>query len=207
MPTTMMRSAGRIGPSQGVGKARRRERPGAPAGRSGSPTRCSFTATPTTIERPVEPRTVGSKPAAPRPGSPGWARSRPAPGTMLRMSRRRSGGVPGDALTAGLAGAACSAIPSTAWSLVRGDDVLEGGRATGAMLLPHERRTAVLLAAAAPVHLAISIGWAAVMATALPRGREPAWGVVGALMTATVDLALIGRRIPSIATLPQGRQW
>jgi len=85
--------------------------------------------------------------------------------------------------------------------------VLEGGRATGAMLLPHERRTAVLLAAAVPVHLAISVGWAAVMATALPRGREPAWGVVGALMTATVDLALIGRRIPSIATLPQGRQW
>ena len=85
--------------------------------------------------------------------------------------------------------------------------MLEGGRAAGAMLLPHERRTAVLLAAAAPVHLAISIGWAAVMATALPRGREPAWGVVGAMAIATLDLALIGRRIPSIRTLPQGRQW
>jgi hypothetical protein len=93
------------------------------------------------------------------------------------------------------------------WSLVRGDDVLDGGRAAGAMLLPHERRTAVLLAAAAPVHLAISIGWAAVMAAALPRGREPAWGVVGGMVIATIDLALIGRRIPSIATLPQGRQW
>jgi hypothetical protein len=120
---------------------------------------------------------------------------------------RRFGGVPGDALSAGLAGAACSAIPSTLWSMVRGDDLLEGGRAAGAMLLPHERRTAVLLAAAAPVHLAISIGWAAVMATALPRGREPAWGVVGGMVIATLDLALIGRRIPSIATLPQGRQW
>jgi hypothetical protein len=115
--------------------------------------------------------------------------------------------VPGDALAAGLAGAACSAIPSTVWSLVRGDDVLDGGRAAGALLLPHERRTAVLLAAAAPVHLAISIGWAAVMATALPRGREPAWGVVGGMVIATIDLALIGRRIPSIGTLPQGRQW
>jgi hypothetical protein len=93
------------------------------------------------------------------------------------------------------------------WSLVRGDDVLEGGRAAGAMLLPRERRTAVLLAAAAPVHLTISIGWAAVMATALPHGREPAWGVVGGMMIATLDLALIGRRMPSIATLPQGRQW
>jgi hypothetical protein len=48
-----------------------------------------------------------------------------------------------DALAAGLAGAACSALPSTAWSLLRGDDVLEGGRALGAVLLPHERRTPV----------------------------------------------------------------
>jgi hypothetical protein len=123
------------------------------------------------------------------------------------VSRRRSERLPGDALSAGLAGAACSAIPSTVWSLVRGDDVLEGGRAAGAMVLPHERRTAVLLAAAAPVHLALSIGWAAVMATALPRGREPIWGVVGGMAIATLDLALIGRRIPSIRTLPQGRQW
>ena len=124
-----------------------------------------------------------------------------------RVSRRRSAGLRADALSAGLVGAACSAIPSTVWSLVRGDDVLEGGRAAGAMVLPHERRTAALLAAAAPVHLALSIGWAAVMAIALPRGREPAWGVVGGMVIATLDLALIGRRIPSIRTLPQGRQW
>jgi hypothetical protein len=45
------------------------------------------------------------------------------------------------------------------------------------------------------------------MAIALPRGREPAWGVVGGMVIATLDLALIGRRIPSIETLPQGRQW
>jgi hypothetical protein len=93
------------------------------------------------------------------------------------------------------------------WSLVRGDDVLEGGRAAGAMLLPHERRTAVLLAAATPIHLAISMGWAAVLATAVPRGREPAWGIVGGMLIGTLDLALIGRRIPSIRRLPQGRQW
>jgi hypothetical protein len=123
------------------------------------------------------------------------------------VSRSRCGGVPGDALAAGLAGAACSAIPSTVFSLVRGDDVLEGGRAAGAILLPHERRTEVLLVAATPVHLAISIGWAAVLATALPRGREPASGILGGMLIATLDLALIGRRIPSIRTLPQGRQW
>jgi hypothetical protein len=28
----------------------------------------------------------------------------------------------------------CSAIPSTVWSLVQGEDVLEGGRAAGAMV-------------------------------------------------------------------------
>jgi hypothetical protein len=90
---------------------------------------------------------------------------------------------------------------------VRGEDVLVGARAAGAMVLPHERRTLVLLVVAAPIHLAISLGWAAVMAVALPHGREPARGVVGAMVIAALDLALIGRRIPSIAALPQGRQW
>jgi hypothetical protein len=123
------------------------------------------------------------------------------------MSRHRYAGLTGDALTAGLAGAACSALPSTVWSLVRGDDVLDGARAAGSMLLPHEQRTTVLLAAAAPVHLALSIGWAAVLAATLPRRDEPAWGVVGAMAIATLDLALIGRRISSIRALPQGRQW
>ena len=123
------------------------------------------------------------------------------------MSRPPHRDVPGDALAAGLAGAACSAIPSTAWSLIRGDDVIDGARAAGAMVRPDEPRTAVLIAIAAPVHLGISLGWAAVMAAALPRGGEPAWGVVGGMVIATLDLALIGRRIPSIAALPQGRQW
>jgi hypothetical protein len=65
-------------------------------------------------------------------------------------------------------GAAGSAIPSTAWSLARGDDLLDGARAAGAIVLPHERRTAVLLLAASPVHLALSLGWAAVLAAKLP---------------------------------------
>ena len=85
--------------------------------------------------------------------------------------------------------------------------MLEGGRAAGAMLLPHERRATVLLAAAVPVHLAISVGWAAVMAATVPHAREPAWCVVGGMAIAALDLRLIGRRFPSIRTLPQGRQW
>src|SRR5215213_6483927 len=124
-----------------------------------------------------------------------------------RVLGRLPHGLPGDAVGAGLAGAACSAIPSTAWSLLRGDDVLDGARAAGAMVLPRERRTAVLLLAAVPVHLALSLAWAGVMAAALPRHAEPAWGVVAGLAIATLDLSVIGRRIPAIRALPQGRQW
>jgi hypothetical protein len=113
----------------------------------------------------------------------------------------------GDAVAAGLAGAAFSAVPSTAWALLRGEDPLDGGRALGAVVLASERRTLPLLAVAAPVHVAISLGWAAVLAAALPSRAEPAWGVAGGLAIAALDLAVIGRRIPAIRSLPQGRQW
>jgi hypothetical protein len=113
----------------------------------------------------------------------------------------------GDALAAGLAGAVLAGLPSTTWSLAQGDDVLEGARAAGALLLRGEHRTPVLLAAAVPVHLALSVGWAGVLAAALPRHAEPAWGMVAGLGIAALDLAVIGRRIPAIRALPQGRQW
>jgi hypothetical protein len=113
----------------------------------------------------------------------------------------------GDAVAAGLAGAALAGIPSTVWALARGDDVLDGARAAGAILLPHERRTVALLAAAVPVHAALSFGWAAVLAAVLPRRAEPASGAVAGLGIAALDLVVIGRRIPAIRALPQGRQW
>lgn len=112
-----------------------------------------------------------------------------------------------DALAAGLAGAALAGIPSTAWSLARGEDVLDGARAAGALVLPRARRTGVLVLAAAPVHLGLSLGWAAVLAALLPRGAEPAWGLVAGAGIAALDLGVIGRRIPAIRALPQGRQW
>jgi hypothetical protein len=111
-------------------------------------------------------------------------------------------------LVAGLAGAVLSAVPSTAYSLATRGDLLEGGRAAGAMLLPHERRTAVLLAAAVPVHLALSLGWAAVLAPLLPRGAEVPAGIAGGLAIAALDLVVIApRRFPAVRALPQGRQW
>jgi hypothetical protein len=115
--------------------------------------------------------------------------------------------VPHDAIVAGLTGAAVSGLPSTAWALIRGDDVLEGGRAAGAMILPNERGTSKLRAAGGAAHLAISLAWAAALTAVLPRGHEPSAGVAAGLAIAALDLGVIGRRIPAIRALPQARQW
>jgi hypothetical protein len=108
---------------------------------------------------------------------------------------------------AGLLASVVSGAPSTVITLVRREDVLMAARAAGTLLLPHERRTLPLLAAAAPVHLALSLGWAAVLDRALPRGGEPLTGILGGLAIAALDLGVIGRRLPAIRALPQGRQW
>jgi hypothetical protein len=110
-------------------------------------------------------------------------------------------------LQAGLAGAVVSGAPSTLVTLLRGEDLLDGARAAGAIVLPHERRTAALLAAAVPVHVALSLGWAVVLGAVLPRRRTVAWGVAAGAAIAALDLGVVGRRIPAIAALPQGRQW
>jgi hypothetical protein len=112
-----------------------------------------------------------------------------------------------DALPAGVAGAVLSGVPSTAWTLLRGDSLLDGATAAGSILLPRDRRTLPLLAAAVPVHLALSLGWAVVLSTAVPRGREVSGAVAGALAIAALDLGLVARRFPHVRALPQGRQW
>jgi hypothetical protein len=107
-------------------------------------------------------------------------------------------------LAAGLAGAALSGAPSTAVALWRGEDVLDAARAAGNIALPDETRTPVLLAAAVPVHLGLSLGWAAV----LDRLRAgPLTGAAAGLGIAALDLVVIGRHIPAIRALPQPRQW
>jgi hypothetical protein len=112
-----------------------------------------------------------------------------------------------NALHAGLIAAAVSGAPSTAVALARGDDVLEGARAAGTLLLPRATRTLPLLVAAVPVHLALSLGWAVVLDRVLPPGRERLGGLVGGLAIAALDLAVVGRRLPRISSLPQPRQW
>ena len=114
---------------------------------------------------------------------------------------------PSDAVAAGLVAAAAAGIPSTAWTLLGGGDVLEGARAAGAIVRPGETRTPVLLALAVPVHVGLSLGWAAAMAAVLPHRAEPAWGAAAGLAIAALDLGVVGRRLPAIRALPQGRQW
>jgi hypothetical protein len=112
-----------------------------------------------------------------------------------------------DVVAAGLAGAVVSGFPSTLYTLLEGEDPLEGGRALGRVLLPRNDRTLVLLAAGAPVHLALSLGWAGVLGAVLPERAEPALATLGGLGIAALDLAVLGRFFPPIAALPQGRQW
>ncbi len=112
-----------------------------------------------------------------------------------------------DALAAGVVAGVVSGVPSTAWALARGRDVLGGARAAGAILLPEERRTAPLLVAAVPVHLALSLGWAHVLRRLLPNRREPLYGTLAGLAIAGLDLAVVGRRIPAIRALEQLPQW
>jgi hypothetical protein len=110
-------------------------------------------------------------------------------------------------VAAGLAGAVVSGLPSTLITVLAGEDPLEGGRALGRVVLPREERTLVLLAVGAPVHLALSLGWAGVLGAVLPQRAEPALATLGGLGIAALDLGLLGRFFPPIAALPQGRQW
>jgi hypothetical protein len=114
---------------------------------------------------------------------------------------------PIDVLAAGLAGAVVSGFPSTVWTLAEGGDPLEGARALGRVLLPRSNRTPLLLAAGAPAHLALSLGWAGVFAAVVPERAEPLTCTLAGLAVAGLDLGVLGRFFGPIAALPQGRQW
>jgi hypothetical protein len=108
-----------------------------------------------------------------------------------------------DALVAGALGAVVGGIPSTVWALARGADPLEPTLAAGSMVLPGERRRTRLLAAAAPVHLALSVGWAAVLARTRVGTRT---GALAGLAIAALDLGVAGRAFPRIRALPVAPQ-
>jgi hypothetical protein len=98
--------------------------------------------------------------------------------------------------------AAVGAAPSTLWALVRGRDPLEATIAAGSLLLPAETRRRRLVAAAVPVHLALSLGWAAVLGRVLPRRRTRAAGAAAGVTIAALDLGVVGRRFPRVRALP-----
>src|SRR3954463_6939322 len=82
-----------------------------------------------------------------------------------------------DALAAGAAGAGVRGVPAPAVTVARRESLLDGATAAGSIVMPGERRTLPLVAAAVPVHLALSFGWAAVMSALLPRrATVPAGG-------------------------------
>lgn len=106
-----------------------------------------------------------------------------------------------DALLAGLVAATVSGFPSTVWALGTGGDPLEATIAAGSIALPDETRRDRLLAAAVPVHLAVSLGWALALGRVLPRGCEVTVGALAGLGIAVFDLAVIGRRFPRVRGL------
>jgi hypothetical protein len=107
-------------------------------------------------------------------------------------------------LRAALAAALLSGIPSTAHALATGRDPLEAALAAGTIVLPWETRPARLLAAAAPIHLALSLGWTVVLDRAGVRGARA--GAAAGLAIAALDLGVVGRRFPRIRALPLAPQ-
>jgi hypothetical protein len=103
---------------------------------------------------------------------------------------------------AGLVAAALSGLPSTAYAVAAGRDPLEATKAAGAMVVGERAPVFVQVAVAAPVHLAVSLGWAAVLERALPARNRIAWGVTAGLAIAALDLGVVGRRFPGIRALP-----
>jgi len=107
-----------------------------------------------------------------------------------------------DGLTAGAVAAVASGAPSTLWALAAGRDPLEATLAAGSMLVPGENRRGRLAAAAVPVHLALSLSWAVVLAGCLPRRTKVAGGAAAGLAIAALDLGLVARRFPRVRALP-----
>ena len=106
------------------------------------------------------------------------------------------------ALLAGAFAAVVSGAPSTAYALARRRDPLEATLAAGSILLPRERRRGRLALAAVPVHLALSLGWAAVLERVLGRRPSVAAGAVAGLGIAAADLGVVGRRFERVRALP-----
>jgi len=108
-----------------------------------------------------------------------------------------------DGVVAGSIAAVLSGAPSTLHALVTERDPLEATLAVGSMLLPDERRRGVLLVAAVPIHVGLSLAWGVALARVV---RGPRAGALAGIAIHVVDFELIGRFFPRIRVLPRGPQ-
>ena len=101
--------------------------------------------------------------------------------------------------------AALSGIPSTVHALATGRDPLAAVLAAGSVLLPGERSRPKLVAAAVPVHLALSLAWTVVFdRTGVRTARG---GALAGLAVAALDLGVVGRRFRTCVRCRSARSW
>ena len=118
-----------------------------------------------------------------------------ASGSPLRRTGR-------DLFRAWLLATLFSGIPSTAYALATGGDLLEATRAAGAMLLPSETSSAKLILAATVVHSGVSFFWTVVLWFTLPDRRVVPWALLASTAIALLDLRLIAPAFfPQVAAL------
>ena len=108
-------------------------------------------------------------------------------------------------MRAGFLAAVFGGVPSTVYALARGDDPFESTRAIGSMVTSSTDDSTLLLAAV-PIHLGISLGWAAVIAGVLPARRRLLLGALIGVGIAMLDLGILGRSFPRIRALALGPQ-
>jgi hypothetical protein len=112
----------------------------------------------------------------------------------------------GDGAVAGAAAWALSGLPSTGIALLRRTDPLQATAAAGSLLLTGDAQRPHLLLAGALAHTTLCLGWATVLALALPRRHTIAAGVAAGMAVAGLDLGAVGRRYPRIRDLDTAPQ-
>jgi len=126
------------------------------------------------------------------------ARHHPARITVVGVKRAAT---VQEGLVAGAVAAVLSGAPSALHAVATRASPLEPTLAAGTLLAPRERRPHVLLLAAVPVHIVLSLGWAVLLAAFLPRRRTVAYATLAGLAIAALDLGVVGRRFPRIRAL------
>jgi hypothetical protein len=107
--------------------------------------------------------------------------------------------------TAAVAGT-LGGLPSTIWTLRQRGDLLASTRAAGTLLVSGRARPGTQLAAGVLAHALVSIFWAGVLCTTLPRRATVVAGAGGGLAIGLLDRRLARHLAPAIAELPCGPQ-